>query len=368
MVIFPVHKFSSPHLQQVADFIERDEGDFAAITHELSRWQYAEIPFCRRLAEQRGGSTERPAVSTEAFKRLEIYATPEKIVHRFATSGTSGGEGRRGEVGFTQDDLALMDRAILTNAGEYLFPDRAERKTRVLVLAPPPAMAPQMIMAYGMDKIRSVYGTSESCFLAGPKGLDTDALLHHLNEATAADEAVTLIGASFGFVHLLDAFAAKGLRFALPVHSRVMDAGGFKGRTREVQRDDLVALFGDLLGIAPTHCVNLLGMTELATQFYDDTLAAHYAGRAPRAGKQTPPWTDTQAVDPETLCPLPHGEIGILRHTDLANGGHPIHIQTDDLGYTLETGFAILGRAKGSASRGCSISVDELLAAVEAEA
>ncbi len=115
------------------------------------------------------------------------------------------------------------------------------------------------------------------------------------------------------------------------------------------------------MGVPEPNCVNLLGLTEHASQFYDDSLAASAAGRAAHRGKQNPPWTRTWAVNPETLAVLPHGQTGLLRHLDLANGGHPFIVQTDDLGSTAETGFVVIGRASTAQSRGCSITVDELM-------
>jgi hypothetical protein len=39
---------------------------------------------------------------------------------------------------------------------------------------------------------------------------------------------------------------------------------------------------------------------------------------------------------------------------------------SEDVGHTLGEGFEVFGRAQGSEARGCSIALDELLAAVHA--
>ena len=57
-----------------------------------------------------------------------------------------------------------------------------------------------------------------------------------------------------------------------------METGGFKGRSREVSKKELYAMFEKFLGISPARVVNEYGMTELSTQFYDQTL---------REGRQT---------------------------------------------------------------------------------
>jgi len=65
-------------------------------------------------------------------------------------------------------------------------------------------------------------------------------------------------------------------------------------------------------------------------------------------------------VDPESLSPLPQGEIGLLKHFDLANRGHILAIQTDDLGRITGGGFEVFGRSKEGDARGCSLTIDEM--------
>ena len=103
-------------------------------------------------------------------------------------------------------------------------------------------------------------------------------------------------------------------------------------------------------------------MTEMSSQFYDGV-----AGAAPAPAERLhagPPWVRTQATDPETLRPLPHGEVGVLRHFDLANLNSVMAIQTADLGITTPGGFRVLGRARGAEARGCSLAMDDLLRAI----
>ena len=75
--------------------------------------------------------------------------------------------------------------------------------------------------------------------------------------------------------------------------------------------------------------------------------------------KRPPPWVRTQVVDPESLAPLPEGEIGLLRHFDLANLHSVAAVQTDDLGVWRGDGFEVLGRAAGAEPRGCSLAAEE---------
>jgi hypothetical protein len=211
--------------------------------------------------------------------------------------------------------------------------------------------------------VASAFGAGEAGWFVSPDGgIARERLAEALRAAEAAGDAVCVLGTAFAFVHWLDALAEAGERFCLPPGSRVMDTGGFKGRSREVGREELYGMIEDRLGIAPAWCVNEYGMTEMSSQFYDGV-----AGRAAPVAERLhagPPWVRTQAADPETLRALPHGEVGVLRHWDLANLHSVMAIQTADLGVTSPDGFRVIGRARGAEARGCSLAMDDLLSAI----
>ncbi len=58
------------------------------------------------------------------------------------------------------------------------------------------------------------------------------------------------------------------------------------------------------------------------------------------------------------------GRPGLLAHFDLANLGSVSAVLTEDVGVGEPGGFRLLGRAAGAEPRGCSIAMDDLLAAV----
>ena len=80
-----------------------------------------------------------------------------------------------------------------------------------------------------------------------------------------------------------------------------MDTGGFKGRSREVARDELYGLYCDVFGLQKQYLVNEYGMTELGSQFYDATLEDHQNRRRAPQRKLAPPWCRVALVAPETL-------------------------------------------------------------------
>ena len=136
-----------------------------------------------------------------------------------------------------------------------------------------------------------------------------------------------------------------------------METGGFKGRSRELPRDELYRRLHRALGVPPDRIVNQYGMTELGSQFYDSVL--RFSGTSRR--KLGPPWARVRLIDPESGDEAADGEIGILTVFDLANTGSLLAIQSADLGRALGEGFQVVGREPGAEARGCSIAADEML-------
>lgn len=342
----------------------KDEEAFNQLALEIFELQFKWIPLYRSYCEKRGILPEKissweeiPALPADAFKVADLAMFPSQIVRTFLTSGTTRPE-ERGKVHYDEGGLRLMDATIKTAAASFLFPDGV--KTKILILAPSPEIAPSMIMAYGMSRLKEFFGLSQSGFLVTEKGFEVDTLVRELRSSENEGIPVTICGGSFGFVNFFDYCRDRGLRFNLPAGSRTLDAGGFKGRSREVKREDFVRECEEILGIRKEYCVNLLGMTEIGSQFYDSTLRNFYQGLSLPVAKANPPWTRTVVVDPENLKPLPEGETGLLKHYDLANRGHILAIQTDDLGRRTPEGFEVFGRSKEGAARGCSLTIDEM--------
>ena len=342
----------------------RDSEEFNELALQVFDLQFNYIPIYRRYCEKRNIAPEKisswdqiPPLPTDVFKVMEISVLPSHTVRTFMTSGTARSE-EKGKVGYDEGGLRLMDATIHEAASTLLFPDKT--RTTLLIIAPSPEMVPHMIMAYGMNRLREYFGLPQSRFLVGKEGFEVKVLIDELRRSEKGGIPVTICGGSFGFVNFFDHCGEKKLRFKLPPGSRTLDAGGFKGRSREVKREEFVSDCEAVLGIKKEYCINLLGMTEISSQFYDNTLQSFLKRLSLPRAKVNPPWTRTQVVDPDTLEPLPPGKIGVLRHFDLANRGHIAAIQTDDLGRLASEGFEVFGRSKEGEARGCSLTIDEM--------
>jgi hypothetical protein len=340
-----------------------DDARFEELALELFAHQFARCePFARFCRARRSTPTsvrswrEIPAVPSGAFKEMELRSFPrEREHHVFRTSGTS--TRRRGELHL--DTLALYEASLLPTFERHVLPDLGgpSQRMRIAILTPSPLEAPDSSLSHMFGVVLRRRGDEESGFGVRRGELQTRRLLDGLDRAAASDVAVLLCGTAFAFVHLLEALECAKRRIALPEDSRVMETGGFKGRSRELPRDELYRRLHRALGVPPERIVNQYGMTELGSQFYDSAL--RFPGR-PRH-KLGPPWARARIIDPESGDEAAHGEIGILTFLDLANTGSVLAIQSADLGRALGEGFEVVGREPGAESRGCSIAADEML-------
>lgn len=291
-----------------------------------------------------------PMVYNDVFKTHLVASFPlEQSVMACLTGGTTSLT-QRGRIFRDEDGKRLVFGANRKMTESYLFPDFEEgKRCRILILAPSPEMAPSMGMAIGMDQTRQAFGTPDSMFLLGKSGIDIKKLLKALRESEASGVPVALIGATAAYVYFFQACRRKKMKFKLPVGSRVCDGGGYRGRFGVVTRDDYYAMVSEILDVPETHCVNVLGEAETATNLFDDALRRHVKGLSPRKRtRPVPPWSRVLAMNIDDLTPLPDGEVGLLAHWDLANVPTVLAVITDNLGYTTDngTGCEMVGRAK----------------------
>jgi hypothetical protein len=303
-----------------------------------------------------------PAVPTAAFKEVALVAGDASTARLvFRTSGTTRGVERRGAHHVL--DPALYHASLLAAFEACVLPDGA--RPALLSLIPSPAEAPDSSLSHMAGVLVERLGAAGSGWFSRAGTLDharlSAALRRHERDGTPA----CLLGTSFAFVHWLDALEDRGERFTLPPGSRLMDTGGYKGRSRDVDPGEMRRAYTERLGIPAWHQVNEYGMTELLSQYYDARLRDRVLGSPgePRR-KIGPPWLRALVTDPETLEPLPDGATGILRHVDLANLDSVLAVQTEDLATSVRAGFLLLGRAPGATPRGCSIATDLLLGAL----
>jgi len=249
----------------------------------------------------------------------------------------------------------VYDSSMTRNFARRFMQGR--ERIEMAVLFPTEQVMPDSSLAHYLALAASEFGTANSRYYVSPQGLDTPGLCDALARAQRSGTPFALLGASFSFVHLLDALQAQHRSFRLPPGSRVLDTGGYKGQSRELPLDAFYAQLSQALGVERTQCINMYGMTELSTQFYDSGNA-----QVPSV-KSGPHWIRSRLVDPLTGREVPAGERGILAHCDLANFNSVTTILTEDVGVAVDGGFLLLGRAEGAQAKGCSLAVEEFIRA-----
>lgn len=348
---------------RIAAFIDRstdgsrDDATRDALLAELLAWQAEHVTAYRFFLsneERRPQGFTLPALPTDAFRFARVAShLPQHSVRTFQTSGTTGTA--RGQHSFA--DLSMYDRAAQAAARYALFPDQP--KLRLIVLAPDERELSDSSLSYMLSRFQIWFGNERSCYVWRRSQLQVNRLTSELLDAQARGEPVALLGTSFAFVHAEDALAS---RFELPAGSRIMQTGGFKGRSRSIEPEAMLAMLQARYGVPEQCIVQEYGMTELSSQCYETTLrAALVSGTATPRRLWVPGWMRVQAIDPDTLIALPHGRVGLLRIDDLANIGSVCAIQTSDLARIDSHGLTVLGRAPDAVARGCSIAVDAWL-------
>jgi hypothetical protein len=289
---------------------------------------------------------EIPAVPTAAFKEATLATfDPARAALAFETSGTTGGLGGR----HYMETRALYDASLLAGFDRFMLADGA--RLRYFNLVPNPADRPQSSLGYMMGRVCAERGDGNTGWYLRGDDLFVDAFVADARAAVEDGVPVCIAGTAFAFVQLCDELAERGATFAFAPGSRIMETGGFKGRSRIVSREELYAAMVARFGIPDERIVAEYSMTELSSQWYDG------ADRI----KLAPPWLRARVTGADGKT-LPSGVVGALVHVDLANRSSCLAVQTEDLGAVMGDGIVLIGREQGAELRGCSLDAETLRA------
>ncbi len=356
--------------RKILKFIERHrrndtapESEFNHLALEIFEYQFKRNENYRKycLFEKKNPANifswkEIPAMPAMGFKELILSTFPvREAVKVFKTSGTT--EQSHGAHFF--DTLRLYDASAVPVFKKYLLPER----DRILCffLMASPAASPHSSLSYMMGVINRRFSGGRGKYYFENNVLKFKELCGDLRRAEKK-EAILILSTAFSLKAFLDYLRSNKISFRFRQGSRLMETGGFKGRTKEVSKKRLYSNCEKFFGIANEYCVSEYGMTELSSQFYDTTLRDKISRVKRRSFKAGPPWLRMLVIDPKTGRETKNGRIGILRHFDLANRGSVIAVQTEDVGRAAGKGFELLGRLSGADLRGCSLSYEEFLA------
>ena len=336
---------------------------FGELALELFRLQFQHNAVYRRICEARGVTPENvrdwtaiPVVPTSAFKELELTSVPlNERTAVFCSSGTTKQIPSRHC--HSVESLFTYECSLVPWFRRHVLPEWSERAAFMdfVALTPPPADAPHSSLAHMFATVQREFGPRETVFTGsvgadGAWQIDFTATQRALEAAIAKAEPVVLLGTAFSFVHLCDALDERKLTLRLPPGSRVMETGGYKGRSRELPKAQLHAMLANRLEVSPSSIVCEYGMSELSSQAYDGCAGSDQ----PRVFR-FPPWARARVISPETGAEVADGETGLLQVFDLANVWSVLAIQTEDLAVRRGEGFELVGRAGQAEPRGCSL-------------
>jgi len=292
-----------------------------------------------------------PAVPGAAFKDAALCTVaPERAALWFETSGTTQARSGRHYL----ESPALYEAALLAGFDRAMLADGAS--LRYAMLVPDPRERPHSSLGYMMATVARERGSGSTGWYFHDDRIDVARLTADVARAQADGAGVCIATTAFALVALLDELSAAGRSLPLPPGSRVMETGGFKGRTRIVGREELYARSAAAFAIDEAAIVAEYGMTELSSQYYDSPASRWSNKRI----KLPVPWLRPIVVD-VSGNPLPTGIVGAIRHVDCANRSSAVAIQTEDLGVITADGLLLLGREEGAALRGCSLDAEDLL-------
>jgi hypothetical protein len=345
-----------------------DNGAFNDLALRLFHYQrrYNE-PYARYCAslgfsnDTMPASWERiPPVPAAAFKEAALATFPsQRAALAFETSGTT--QGRPGMHFF--ETSSLYDSALLAGFERFMLQDGA--RLRYCNLVPNPATRPSSSLGYMMGRVSEVFGAGATGWYVDGESLDFERFVFDMREARAREQPVCVATTAFALAAALDRCAQNGIALPLAPGSRIMETGGFKGRAKIVERDELYRRAAHTFSIPEDAIVAEYGMTELTSQYYDVPRPKYANDELDVRFKRSPSWLRARVVGPDGAT-LPDGVVGALVHVDLANRASCIAVATEDLGVSFadpngpDRVLVLIGRERGATLRGCSLDAETL--------
>jgi hypothetical protein len=321
-----------------------EAGVFDEMALALLRQQAIHNPAYRRYLAALGFDPGRAeawldfsAMPAASFRDVAVCGFPEaEAVAVFETSGTT--DRRPGRHYF--QSLAYYEKS-LDACWRYFMPDLSRH--RWVSLIPPAEVKPRSSLSHMVSHLSTKIAASGAVWCVdGEYRIDHEKCARALGEV---DRPVLVLGTSFALAQVAEA----GTVSVLPPGSVIFDTGGYKGRHREIPRDEFMGLIGNAFGVTPRDIWNEYGMTEWSSQGY---------ARGDSGLHRFPPWMRIVLRDLKSGKAVAPGETGLVEAYDLANVGSVVAVGTRDLARWEPGGLRILGRLTGADARGCSLSYE----------
>ena len=340
----------------VKRFIHAGEGDFNEHACALFRLQSKRVLPLRKLCEAKKIVPEEitnwqgiPTLPADSFGEFEIISLrPDDRTAVFHSSGTTGAN--TSKHWHNDESLSIYEASLKSSFQIHMIPE-AIWSGDCLSLTPSNVEAPHSSLAYMAENITCLNVQFAGINSNDGWRVDVEIANSACTNAVEQQRPIIIIGPAFSFVHWLDELPDK---FHLPSGSRVMETGGYKGRSRKIPKAELHAMISNNLGVSADWIVCEYGMCELGSQAYDTI-----AGSGLERRFRFPCWARAQIVNADTGVGVNEGEAGLLRIIDLTNVRSVVGVQTQDLAIRRGDGFELIGRVTQANPRGCSLALSE---------
>lgn len=346
--------------EQILAFIEGkqtiDNKQFNDLALKVFEYQFKNNSVYQQICLMRQNTKpqtwqEIPCLTTDLFKTQKLFCLNEnenEIAQVFYSSGTT--KSQQSKHYLSELELKLYEASLWQTFKTAFKLD--EQNFKYLVLSQSPQESPNSSLIYMFESIRQKLKANPNCYFIQDNCLQTQSLIYEIQNT---NRPILLVGTAFSFVHFLD--QTQNLSFNLPSNSAIMETGGFKGKSREIVKEEFYALLCQKFNLPKQNIVGQYGMSELGTQYYDFS----YALNSPLERYKKPlPWTRVRIVKPSNLQEeVEIGETGLICHYDLTNLDSLAFVLSGDLGLKQENNsFEIIGRAKNLMPKGCSLTTD----------
>lgn len=341
-----IHQWIADYSTNPRDFSR----DFTRQSKLLQKYQLKYNKVYRSYSRLRRGTKKPVHLPIIAFKESRVSCVQRNLCkHYFESSGTtSQGEPVVSRHSFRS--LSLYRESVLQGWKWFLTESDLSFPETVVGLMPSHRERPHSSLSCMVEYLMQEYGDKDSFWVMQNNRWNWHSLSKYLS---GNKRPTVLFGTAFAWVHFIDWCAEKKLRFKLHPETLVLETGGYKGRSRELERTELHSSLSRLLGLSSFQIRSEYSMCELSSQAYSFPTKGHSTGLF-----RFPPWASYRIVKPLSSTPVKLKSPGVLEITDLANVDSCSFIRTEDEAIAYRDGFEIIGRFPRSGLKGCSLAFE----------
>ena len=309
-------------------------------------------------------SVNIPPLLVTIFKHHKLISIPENKIKIELTSSGTGGQ---------KSAIVLDNRSykriqkIVDNIFSSLGLVNREQRVNYLCFTYDPKKAGNVGTAFsdkmltGLTKRRSVFYAIKWKKSIQDFEFDLKATVRKLIAFNERPEPTRILGFPAYLWQVCDELERRELKLSLGKKSFIITGGGWKmNADKQVTKEIFKNRVEKVLGIPPQNIRDLFGMVEHGIPYVDCECG----------NLHVPVYAKARVLDPETLKPLPDGEVGLLHLMTPYLSSYPsISLLTTDKAIIEDhcpcgrSGkiFKILGRAGLAKHKGCAIKALDLL-------